>query len=534
MTINIENNVFAEIGAGLTSGTLLLNIKGGKHTLFPPAPFTLNLVKFNSTGTVLQREIVNVTGKAGNIFTITRAYEPVPVNDAALTTVQVAYDFDEGDMIYMTFTAWMFETIDSRITSLDTLKLDKTGGPLSWKVDLFEGANIASASTTNLATATGNTVHITGTTTINSFGTMQAGSIMNLIFDGALILTHNATTLDLPGNLDITTVAGDSMIIESKWAGNWKVLSYTKNDGQAIITANVASNVAFSTLYNVFWDGSDGNVTINSSTTTLTRDMYYNNLTVTSPGVLNPNGYKVYVKGTLSGNGTIRRNWNNGGNGNIGYGVAGGVGGAALNAGSLNADLWGANWGVSTNTGAGGIGTSANPSYTLINGTKGWNSNAGPQGGVGWTSTRWSLYNLIESYHTLWNFFHPASFALVTNQYKGPSASGGGGWNGTPNVGWSGGGAGGNGGMIWISALLMNFTWVMESKGGNWGNWVESSGYAGGGGSGGQGWVVYLISVTFTSIGTQTLTAWTGWSPGVGAVTGVSWNAGVTIQITIV
>lgn len=115
MTINIENNVFAEIGAGLTSGTLLLNVKGGKHTLFPAVPFTLNLVKFNSTGTVLLREIVNVTGKAGNIFTITRAYEAVPVNDAALTTAQVAYDFDEGDMIYMTFTAGMFELMDADI-----------------------------------------------------------------------------------------------------------------------------------------------------------------------------------------------------------------------------------------------------------------------------------------------------------------------------------------------------------------------------------------------------------------------------------
>ena len=32
-----------------------------------------------------------------------------------------------------------------------------------------------------------------------------------------------------------------------------------------------------------YGDGSDGNVTISSGTTVLTRDMYYNNLTINSP-----------------------------------------------------------------------------------------------------------------------------------------------------------------------------------------------------------------------------------------------------------
>jgi hypothetical protein len=74
-------------------------------------------------------------------------------------------------------------------------------------------------------------------------------------------------------------------------------------------------------------DGSDGNVTI-SSPTTLTRDMFYNNLTVTS--TLTTNGYRVYVKGTLDGTGTIDFGAPNNGATGINVGTAaGGVGGGA-------------------------------------------------------------------------------------------------------------------------------------------------------------------------------------------------------------
>src|SRR5271166_403646 len=40
-----------------------------------------------------------------------------------------------------------------------------------------------------------------------------------------------------------------------------------------------------------FGDGSDGNVNISSGTTTLTRDMFYNNLTLSGTGALVTAGY---------------------------------------------------------------------------------------------------------------------------------------------------------------------------------------------------------------------------------------------------
>ena len=54
----------------------------------------------------------------------------------------------------------------------------------------------------------------------------------------------------------------------------------------------------------VYGFGTDGNVTI-ASNTTLSRDMYYNNLTINAGVLLNTNGYKVFVKGTLALNGNI-------------------------------------------------------------------------------------------------------------------------------------------------------------------------------------------------------------------------------------
>lgn len=97
----------------------------------------------------------------------------------------------------------------------------------------FEGAAIASASTTNLANATGWSVDITGTTTITAFGTVDAGQVFILTFTGALTLTHNATSLILPGGASFTTAAGDVAIMKSLGSGNWKCLNYQ----QAVTTA---------------------------------------------------------------------------------------------------------------------------------------------------------------------------------------------------------------------------------------------------------------------------------------------------------
>jgi hypothetical protein len=54
----------------------------------------------------------------------------------------------------------------------------------------------------------------------------------------------------------------------------------------------------------VYGTGSDGNTVI-ASNTSLSRDMYYNNLTVNNGVHLNTNGYRVFVKGSLTLDGNI-------------------------------------------------------------------------------------------------------------------------------------------------------------------------------------------------------------------------------------
>lgn len=98
----------------------------------------------------------------------------------------------------------------------------------------FKGADIASATTTDLRAATGDYVDITGTTTITALGTAPAGSEREIQFDGELTLTHNATSLILPGAANITTAAGDVARFRSEGSGNWRCVNYQRSDGQPI------------------------------------------------------------------------------------------------------------------------------------------------------------------------------------------------------------------------------------------------------------------------------------------------------------
>lgn len=98
-----------------------------------------------------------------------------------------------------------------------------------------KGADIASATTTDIGAATGNYVNITGVTTITGLGTVQAGTRREVQFSGALLLTYNATSLILPSSANITTVAGDTAKFISLGAGNWICTSYQRRSGAALV-----------------------------------------------------------------------------------------------------------------------------------------------------------------------------------------------------------------------------------------------------------------------------------------------------------
>lgn len=104
----------------------------------------------------------------------------------------------------------------------------------------FKNADIASAATVNLATVSGAYVHITGTVTIASFGTINAGQFRFLEFDSALVLTYNATSMILPTSANITTAAGDTALFISEGSGNWRCLNYTRATGQPMGVVTIA------------------------------------------------------------------------------------------------------------------------------------------------------------------------------------------------------------------------------------------------------------------------------------------------------
>lgn len=96
-------------------------------------------------------------------------------------------------------------------------------------------ADVASAGTTDIGAAASGVVRITGTTTITSLGTAAAGVRRAGYFAGALTLTHNGTSLILPGGASITTAANDRFDALSLGSGNWIVLDYTKASGEAVV-----------------------------------------------------------------------------------------------------------------------------------------------------------------------------------------------------------------------------------------------------------------------------------------------------------
>jgi hypothetical protein len=108
------------------------------------------------------------------------------------------------------------------------------GAPISLFFLQEEGANIASATTTDIGAATGQIVTITGSTTITGLGTVAVGQVRICKFSGAPLLTYNAASLILPAAANYQVVAGDVFVFESLGSGNWKCIAYTLASGLAI------------------------------------------------------------------------------------------------------------------------------------------------------------------------------------------------------------------------------------------------------------------------------------------------------------
>ena len=112
-------------------------------------------------------------------------------------------------------------------------------------------STVASAATTNIGAVNSQNVVISGTTTITAFDTVADGIVRNVRFSGALTLTHNATTLQLPGLANIVTVAGDRAVFTSTGGGNWICTNYERGNGLKISTYQPAAAIGYAQIMNV-------------------------------------------------------------------------------------------------------------------------------------------------------------------------------------------------------------------------------------------------------------------------------------------
>lgn len=123
-------------------------------------------------------------------------------------------------------------------------------------MDAQASVSVASAATTDIGAAASRNVTITGTTTITGLGTVKAGVFRYLTFSGALTLTHNATSLILPGGANILTAANDFALAYSLGSGNWRIVFYQRAASVPLSATGTAPTYACRAWVN--FDGTAG------------------------------------------------------------------------------------------------------------------------------------------------------------------------------------------------------------------------------------------------------------------------------------
>lgn len=165
-------------------------------------------------------ELIQIKNNAGVVQSAFSSDGRLYPADGLVGTPGVAFEADKDTGLYRTTT----NTLDVSAGGVRISTFDTNGLTMQAKrVHLAKGADIASAAALTPG-ADGNYFHVTGTTTVTSIAAAQAGSVIYLEFDGAVLLTHNGTSLILQGATNYTTAAGDVLAFMSEGSGNWREL----------------------------------------------------------------------------------------------------------------------------------------------------------------------------------------------------------------------------------------------------------------------------------------------------------------------
>lgn len=341
----------------------------------------------------------------------------------------------------------------------------------------------------------------------------------------------------------VYTLSGTTLsrlaVIASSNAG--ALVNFTSGQCRVALVADSGENNALSLL--LYGDGSDGDVTVSSGTTTLTRDMYYRNLTISGTGSIYTAGNRIFVSEvtdlTAAPNGAIYNS------GFSGSGAVGQTGETGVAGGASSAVGGGVSGGAGANgtTGAGQAGVSS--ANAVANGGTGGaggagGSGSGGAGGAGAAAGTLTAYPVRKFQDQL---IHGAT--LISGGGGGGGAgSGGGSGTGTGN---GGGGGGGGGGVVFLSSRVVDrgastASIAIQAIGGaGAGNASTNTNCGGGGGSGGGGggWIYVCYNLLEGSTGTDIFDA-SGGAGGTGgngngtALGGTGGTGGAGGRITLI
>lgn len=304
----------------------------------------------------------------------------------------------------------------------------------------------------------------------------------------------------------------------------WSALSYGGIAGpaQTLIMADYGS-------------GEDGNVTLSAGVTTLTNDVYYNNLTLTGSAELRANGYRIFVKNNLDLTAAGVNAINNSGlPGSNSATQAGAAGGGAYAVGTLGINTAGGGGG----TGVVGVGVQA-VATVGTSPSNGSASGAGGAGGAGGSGAGGALRAAATTALQLdfgrFTYDVIRGISLIQGGAGGPGGSSGAG-DGV-NLGRGGGGGGAGGGVLYIAAknVLKSVSTpasVIAAKGGAAGNGASGAagniGGGGGGAGGGGGYILFYyetksgpsVSNMFSASGGDGGNGGNGFGTGIGGAGG--------------
>ena len=277
----------------------------------------------------------------------------------------------------------------------------------------------------------------------------------------------------------------------------------------------ISGGTAASTEKGVYGDGSDGDVVLGAGTTTLTRNMYYNNLTVPSGSSLNVDGYIPYVKETLTtvdGTSIIFRD-----------GVTS-TGSAGATAPATARPLDSAGNGANSNAGNGSNAVASANNPRTFAGTGG----AGGTDGVRTGGTGGAVTNITADagdFRTSPLLSFGCTLARGVPGYLAMRGGAGGG-GGAGNGALVGGGGGSGAPPMVIPARTIVHGGIFRTKGGG-GRSATNANTSGGGGGGGG--VIVIITEDYSGAGTTDVTGGPGGAGnGIGGA-GVDGNPGMVI-----